>query len=81
MSAQIRITRDDMEAAAERIAARDGVTVEDVRNDVRNPVPVIRTCPSCGERFTVGRNDKTYCGNPCKSKSHRANGSQSGGAS
>lgn len=35
MADEREVTRDDMEAAAERIAERDGVTVEEVRERVR----------------------------------------------
>lgn len=35
MADEREVTRDDMEAAAERIAEREGVTVEEVRERVR----------------------------------------------
>lgn len=69
------ITRDDMEAAAERIAARDGITVDGLRERVRNPR---RTCIGCDEPFVAARGDKDYCTTACRGRHHRTNGS--GGA-
>lgn len=73
MSTERIVTRDDMEAAAERIAARDGITVEQVRDRARNPM---RTCPGCGKPFAAKRGDKEFCSTACRGRHHRANGSE-----
>lgn len=73
MADQKRVTRDDVNAAAERIAARDGITVDELRERVRNPK---RTCSGCGETFAAKRGDKGYCTTACRARHHRTNGSE-----
>lgn len=71
------VTRQDMEAAAERIALRDGVSIDDVRDRVRNPQ---RTCarPGCDATFPVRDDRQRYCSGNCKAVAHRLrNGGES----
>jgi hypothetical protein len=53
------VTRDDMEAAAERIAARDGVTVEDVRERIRRVDAAERSQRSAQHRERSEADDTT----------------------
>lgn len=69
------VTRDDMDAAAERIAARDGITVAEVKRRARNPR---RTCIGCDKPFSAKRGDKDYCTAACRGRAHRTNGSEAG---
>ena len=69
MADPLRITRADMEIAAERIARRRGITVQELRDQVRNPQ---RACvgPDCKVTFTVHDDRQKYCSDACKAAAH-----------
>lgn len=78
------VTRADMEAAGERIAARDGITVEDVRERVRRGSAIAgddeRTCDldGCDRTFTPTNARHRYCTTSHRAAAHRE---RTGGAS
>jgi hypothetical protein len=82
---EIEVTADDMEAAAERIAVREGVTVEGVRERVRRGDVLAgdaeRTCalPGCDRTFVPRNVLHRYCRPAHRAAGHR--GVRTGGAS
>jgi hypothetical protein len=65
-----RITADDMEAAGRNVAARRGITVQELRDLVRNPP---RACqgPDCKAAFTVYDDRQRYRSDSCKAAAGR----------
>jgi hypothetical protein len=66
-----------MEAAGARYAARHGMTMDELRAEVRNP---LRTCagPDCNATFRVYDDRKRYCSDTCKAAAHKVrNGAES----
>jgi formylmethanofuran dehydrogenase subunit E len=76
MSDEKRITRRDMELAGARIAAREGITVDEHRALVAKVQD--RECERCGETFATTNVRKRVCSDSCRGKAHRE---RSGGAS
>jgi hypothetical protein len=64
-----RITRQDMERAGARIAADNGLTVDEVRANVRKVVD--RECEKCGREFATANVRKRTCSDSCRGKAHR----------
>ncbi|MFD2792556.1 hypothetical protein ACFS27_03245 [Promicromonospora vindobonensis] len=60
-----RITADDMQIAGRNIAAQQGITVDELKAIVRNP---LRDCagPGCERKFTVHHDREKYCSRTCK---------------
>lgn len=69
MADEVRITRQDMERAGARIAAREGLTVDEVRANVRRMQD--RECEKCGETFATTNVRKRVCSDSCRGKAHR----------
>lgn len=68
------ITRQDMERAGARIAARDGLTVDEVRARVAKVVD--RKCESCPRTFATPNVRKRFCSDSCRAAADRANGEE-----
>jgi len=71
-----QVTRDDVDAAAVRIAERDGVTVEDVRERVRRGGELAgdeRRCalPGCDRTFTPRNDLHRFCKPAHRAAGHR----------
>jgi len=85
MTDEIEVTADDMEDAAERIAVRDGVTVEEVRERVRRGDALAgdaeRTCAldGCSETFVPKNELHRFCKPAHRAADHRR--VRTGGAS
>lgn len=65
-----RITADDVEIAGRNIAARHGITVDELKALLRNPQ---RPCqgPECERKFTVHDDRQKYCSDDCKAAAGR----------
>lgn len=67
-----KVTRRDMEVAGARIAAREGITVDELRAEVAKMQD--RDCERCGRTFATTNVRKRFCDTPCRASDHRANG-------
>jgi len=67
-----RITRRDMEVAGARVAAANGLTVDELRAELARIQD--RKCQECPRTFATTNVRKRFCSAACRAKSDRANG-------
>jgi hypothetical protein len=74
----VTITRADVETAAVRVAEREGITLDELRERVRLGGIAARTkpCRQCGKIWTASREGARYCSGACRSQWNRENGDE-----